>query len=216
MTDSRGGYTYGELVAESERVGLALLDAGVRHGDVVAVQLPNWKEFVATILGAERIGAAVTPLAPALRANELQQICRLAQPKVMVVPQSFRDRTHVETALALRETAGAPETIVVVGGESSPGAESWDDFRLRAAGAPREVLRFIGPAGTDVAELAFTSGTTGEPKGVMHTHNSAVAAVVSTARRQAFGRTTSSTWPPPSGTTRATSTAFGWLSMSEG
>jgi cyclohexanecarboxylate-CoA ligase len=186
VVDSHGEYTYAQLVAESGRVASSLLNAGVRRGDVVAVQLPNWREFVAIVLGVERIGAAVAPLAPALRTRELHQVCSIARPKVMVVPCSFRGRDYLQSALAVQEMSGSPELIVTVRG-SGAGSESWDDFCLRGAGVPGDVLPYVAPAVTDIAELAFTSGTTGEPKGVMHTHGSAVCAVVSTARRQRLG-----------------------------
>lgn len=187
VLDSTGGYTYGELVVESERFALALLSAGVRQAEVVAVQLPNWKEFVAAALGIEQIGAAVLPLPPSLRERELRQIFEIARPSVFVVAAAFRGHELAQAALALRRMLGGPDIVVVVGGPAFPGTTTWQAFLANGSGLPREVLAYVAPRGTDVAELAFTSGTTGAPKGVMHTHNSAVATVTSTKRRQGLG-----------------------------
>src|SRR5215212_11166585 len=79
LVDSRGRLTYGELQERADQCALALLALGVRHGDVVAAQLPNWNEFVVLTLALERIGAVINPVAPIFRQRELRVMLGLAQ-----------------------------------------------------------------------------------------------------------------------------------------
>ena len=72
IIDSRGAITYGELARESERCAHALLTLGLKPGDVVALQLPNWKEFLIVHLAATRIGVVsslITPMSQIGRAH---------------------------------------------------------------------------------------------------------------------------------------------------
>ena len=90
IVDARSRYGYGELHARADTAALGFLDCGVRHGDVVTVQLPNWNEFVVIALALERIGAVINPVAPIFRSRELRSILRLARSKAVVMPASFR------------------------------------------------------------------------------------------------------------------------------
>jgi len=90
LVDARRRLTYGELAELVDAAALGLLDAGVRPGDVVTVQLPNWAEFVVTAFAIERIGAVINPVAPIFRHNELRTMLRLARPVAAVVASSIR------------------------------------------------------------------------------------------------------------------------------
>src|SRR5882672_15065 len=84
--DMRGSLSYGQLVANADRVALGLLELGVRTGDVVSVQLPNRIEFAVLLLALERIGAVMNPITTSLRGHEIREILELAQSRVLVVP----------------------------------------------------------------------------------------------------------------------------------
>jgi cyclohexanecarboxylate-CoA ligase len=181
IVDVRSRYAYGELRARADTAALGFLDCGLRRGDVVTVQLPNWNEFVVVALALERIGAVINPVAPIFRGRELRSILRLARCKAVVMPASFRGFDYPAMYRALGAELGTAVTRIVIGdgGSTPPDCLGWDELLDR--GAHRDRLRaelhLLRPDPNEVRELMFTSGTTGEPKGVMHTANTISAAV---------------------------------------
>jgi cyclohexanecarboxylate-CoA ligase len=180
IVDARSRYSYAELRQWADAAARGFLDCGVRRGDVVTVQLPNWNEFIIIALALERIGAVVNPVAPIFRSREMRSILRLARSRAVVMPESFRGFDYRAMYRELcREFPGIDTRIVIGGG----GGEDlgWSDFLDRGAsrGALSESLDLLHPGPNEVTELMFTSGTTGEPKGVMHTPNTISAAVES-------------------------------------
>ena len=184
--DVRGRYTYAELRDLADRCALAFLDLGVRHGDVVTVQLPNWKEFVVVTLALERIGAVINPIAPIFRQRELRAMLRLARPAAAVMPLSFRDWDYPAMYEELRAETPSLRTLIVIDGRVGQGVLPWQDVLARGAALEqhRPALDWLRPSPDDVSELIFTSGTTGEPKGVMHTANTLGSAVEAAIRGQ--------------------------------
>jgi cyclohexanecarboxylate-CoA ligase len=161
-------FTYGELVRLADRAASSLLRLGVGRGDVVTVQLPNWWEFVVTAFACSKIGAVMNPVMPILRERELGYILNFCQAKVFIVPNSYRGFNYAAMAEGMRADLPHLKHVIVADGESEA---SFDRMLLSAE---TEKL----PSGLrpdDTAVLMFTSGTTGEPKGVMHTSNSLIA-----------------------------------------
>ncbi|MFE4946694.1 AMP-binding protein [Streptomyces sp. NPDC056641] len=171
-----------ELVDRADRTASVLAGLGVRPGEAVVVQLPNSADFVTVSLALLRIGAVVCPVLPSLRENELALILRRSGARVLVVPEMFRNRAHAREVAAM--TRGGPvaalEHLLVARGHS-PVDRLTDAERDEAHLAVHELGACVaeaGPAGEpvgpaghsphDVAHLLFTSGTTGEPKGVPH------------------------------------------------
>lgn len=176
--DPRRQITYGELQAEVDHVALGLLELGISPGDVISFQLPNWIEWVVLHYAATRVGAISNPLIPIYRAREVDFMVRLAESKMIVVPSTFRDFDHVDMIDQLRGDWPALEHVLVVDGKPGQGTSSWEDFVATPWGERRDraELTALRPDPNDVTLLIFTSGTTGEPKGVMHSHNTVVAA----------------------------------------
>jgi cyclohexanecarboxylate-CoA ligase len=176
MTGRSTTLTYRELVQRVERIAVGLAGLGVAPGDVVAFQLPNWWQFTALYLACARIGAVGNPLMPIFRHRELKFMLGFAEAKVMVVPRVFRGFDYPAMLEELRPELPALRHVLVV--DDSP-AGSFERILLSAADGQEAVRLFATrkPSPDDVTELQYTSGTTGEPKGVMHTANTLLSNV---------------------------------------
>lgn len=164
--------SYRELDRLARRIGAGLAAHGVGRGDVVALQLPNWWEFAAIHLACVRIGAVSNPLMPIFRARELEFMLSFADTRVLFIPRSFRGFEYEPMIEGLRGKLPGLEHVFAVGGEGDNGFERtflerrWEDETdTRALFEERRV----DP--NEVIEICYTSGTTGQPKGVMHTSN---------------------------------------------
>ena len=161
-------FSYRELGAMVDRAASALRERGVGRGDVVSIQLPNCWEFVVVALACIRIGAAANPMVPILREREVRYMTGFCDAKVLVVPKLFRGFDHADMARTLRDSLPALEHIVVVGEDGPEGFE-----QALLGGTATVPYDPAAPAllPDDLLVLMYTSGTTGEPKGVMHTSN---------------------------------------------
>lgn len=86
--DGRRALTYGELAEQVDRVAAGLLDLGVRAGQVVSMQLPNWWQMPALSLACLRVGAVTNALMPIFRSRELEFMLGLAGPPCSWCPRS--------------------------------------------------------------------------------------------------------------------------------
>src|SRR5260370_965094 len=101
---------FGDFIA---RAAGALRNMGIAHGDVVAVQLPNWWEFAVLALACGRIGAIVNPLMPIFPERELGFMLDFAEAKVLVTPKSFRGFDHEAIAAGMMLRTRLGSTIVL-------------------------------------------------------------------------------------------------------
>lgn len=180
----RESVSYRQLDILSRRIALGLVHYGVEKGDMVSFQLPNWWEFAALHLACVRIGAISNPVMPIFRERELSYMLSFAETRVMFVPREFRGFDHVAMMAGLRGELPVLRHVFALGGE---GAQSFeenflnrryeDEMDAKAIFAARK----MGP--NDVNEMLYTSGTTGQPKGVMHTANTQMANALPYARR---------------------------------
>ena len=167
-------HSYAELERLSRRFAAAFLALGVRPGDVVSVQLPNSWEFPALVYGALRAGAIVNPLVPIFRRRELTFILNRTETAVLVVIDRYRGFDHGAMGMELLGEVPSLQHVVVVG-DAPAGAVSFADmFCGRVDEDDPALLAELErrrPGAEDLIEIQFTSGTTGEPKGVIHHHN---------------------------------------------
>ncbi|WP_299312445.1 AMP-binding protein, partial [uncultured Halomonas sp.] len=99
---SRVELSYRELNEKVTRIAAGLAELGVRKGDIVSCQLPNWWQMTALHLACVRIGAVLNPLMPIFREHELEFMLGMAESKVLVVPQTFRKFDHGAMAHELK------------------------------------------------------------------------------------------------------------------
>lgn len=161
-----------------DRIAAGLAGLGVEQGEVVSCQLPNWWQVVALHLACVRIGAITNPLMPIFRQRELRQMLGFAESKVLVVPRLFRGCDHPALIAEIRPELPALKHVLVIGGD---GPDSFErclvDRRWEDEVDTRALFETRRPAPDDVVQLLYTSGTTGAPKGVLHTSRSLLSSL---------------------------------------
>ncbi len=167
--------SYRETRRLVDRTARSLLDLGVRPLDRVAVQLPNWWHFPILYLACVRIGVVIIPITPIMRHRQIGHVLNRTDAKLLVVPSTFRGFDHAAMAGHLSAELPSPPRVVVVGDPVPAGMLSFDSDVVDRPG-PGHPLdpadgRLCGMRPDPVRAVScicFTSGTTGEPKGVMH------------------------------------------------
>ncbi|MCU1344663.1 MAG: fadK [Acidimicrobiia bacterium] len=163
--------TLGDMYRQSQRVAAGLQQLGITKGDVVAVQVPNWLEGALMYQAAMMIGAVVVPIVHIYGPAEVGFILRQSKAKVLVVPDRWRNIDYLERVQRLGDTP-ALRHLIVIGEQVPEGAVAWRDL---IAGTTELNPPPLQP--DEVCLLIYTSGTTAEPKGVQHTHNTLLAEV---------------------------------------
>lgn len=162
-----GSLTYGELADRSTQLANVLYDQGVRRGDRVAIHANKGLRAAIAMYGVMKAGAAYVPLDPSAPPQRLETIMRDCDIRHVVAEPS-------KTRIIVELVEGGVAVEGVVGVETAPGRDfpsvSWEDI----AAAPTSSVS-VGTMEQDLAYVLYTSGSTGAPKGVMHTHRSALS-----------------------------------------
>jgi acyl-CoA synthetase (AMP-forming)/AMP-acid ligase II len=179
IADGRVRLTFAEYYRRAERLAAHLVGLGLGAEDVVAIQLPNWSEFAVALNAAMLAGIPFCQFHSDFRAREVEFILRFTEASALILPQRFRRFDYLEMLAALRPKLPHLKHVMVVG-EDVP--KPYFDLRgfldaresLAATGGPAlddHALRRRRPHANDLCRTAFTSGTTGDPKAVLHLHN---------------------------------------------
>ena len=165
------GYSFREVYQTAFRLAAGLKKLGIGKGDRVGLLSENRPEWGISYLGIQAAGAAVVPMDPGLKPQEIAQIFEMAELKGLIISEKF----FTPEAENIRQIWGKNKLACVVnldGGSSEKYAVDWKTLAF----GPEMVLQPpIEP--DDLAALIFTSGTTGTSKGVMLTHKNLVANV---------------------------------------
>lgn len=172
IVDRDRRFTGADLRAGATRVAAALQAEGIASGDVVFYQLPNWWESAMLAWGVLLAGAVASPLTPTLRHAEVAFVLEQTDARLAVVPATFRGFDHAAML-----------------GEIGFDGTTW----TARTGALDEILAIAAPDNrpvtvdvSDAALLLWTSGTTAQPKGVVHSHQSLREEADSLAAAHAF------------------------------
>jgi len=160
--------TLAELHERALRLGASLEAAGLSAGDVVAIQAPATVEAAVAYQAAFLRGFVVLPIVHMFGPAELSFVLRQSGARALIVPDRHRSTVFRETVASLADVPALEHVVVI--GTAWPGSLSYDEL-LRAEPAPAAAA--VDP--DDVCLVIYTSGTTAEPKGAMHSHNSFLA-----------------------------------------
>jgi fatty-acyl-CoA synthase len=153
-------WTYADLERECRCIATALIAAGVRRGERVATLMANRPEAVAAYFGAGLAGAVIAPLSTFATPTEFGALVAKSEARLLLLQTRMGKRDFDA------DTADLPVQRVVLG------ETSWEDFL--AAGGPEASLSIDGivdsTSPSDEALIIFSSGTTAEPKGMLHRH----------------------------------------------
>ena len=161
--------TFEALDAAGRRAARAFLAEGIAHGDRVAIWGPNVAEWVVAAIGAQSIGAVLVPISTRNKGAETAYALGKSRARVLCTIAGFLDTDYV--GMLAGHDLPALERIVMLRGEA-PGAQRWEEFLAageRASDADVQA-RADAVAPDDLADMLFTSGTTGRPKGVLCAH----------------------------------------------
>ena len=177
VVEGERAISFGEILAQARQLAAAFAAMGLKPGDVVSFQLPNWTETMAINLAACMAGLVVNPIVPIYREAEVRYILADCHSRVLFIPERFRSFDYAAMVARLRPALPHLREVVVVRGQAK-GCRSYADLLASGRGKPAHESR----ADPDAVKLVlYTSGTTGNPKGVLHSHNtimSEIAAVI--------------------------------------
>ena len=168
-------YGFREFKEHSDALAAGLLGAGVEPGDLVSTQLPNWPEFCFLQIALSRIGAVIQPLHLIFREREMRSLLQFCETDVAIVPESFGDYSYADVMRGIRGDLPQLRLLILARGNAKGGGERALQELIEEGRDHLERLDAVNVDANDVFYLNFTSGTEGNPKGFLHTHNTLVS-----------------------------------------
>ncbi|HQQ62219.1 MAG TPA: FadD3 family acyl-CoA ligase [Pseudomonadales bacterium] len=161
--------TYTGLEQQRVTAAKAFIAAGIQHGDRVAVWAPNIAEWIIASVGLQSLGAILVPINTRMKGAEAGYVLRASGAKLLLTVSGFLDLDY--PAMLKNESLPDMQQMICLRGQSEL-CISWEDFLAKGANiADADVAaRTAQVKATDVSDLIFTSGTTGNPKGVKTGH----------------------------------------------
>lgn len=161
--------TYAQLDTERVRAAKAFIAAGIQHGDRIAVWAPNIAEWIIAAIGLQSLGAILVPVNTRMKGAEAGYVLRASNAKLLLTVSGFLDLDY--PAMLANETLPDVQQMICLRGASER-CVSWQDFLTQGNTVcdADVAARTAQVKSTDISDLIFTSGTTGNPKGVKTSH----------------------------------------------
>ncbi|MEI6457374.1 MAG: FadD3 family acyl-CoA ligase [Pseudomonadota bacterium] len=171
LVENGKAWTFAQLYRDARAAASAFLAHGIGKGDIVGIWAPNRREWILAALGAQCVGAAITPLNTRLKGREAGDLLRRSRAQILFTTGAFLGTDY--PALLAHESLPALRSTVLLDGTGNDG---WAAFVGQGRGAEDPAvdvaMAAVGPE--DLSDILFTSGTTGAPKGALSTHGQVV------------------------------------------
>jgi acyl-CoA synthetase (AMP-forming)/AMP-acid ligase II len=173
LVDSTRRLTFREYQKQATNLAASFLELGLTRDDVIAIQLPNGVDFPIAINAAMRAGIPFCQFHHGFRSKEVNFVLGFSRARAVIIPQLKHGFDYAAMIAEMRPQLPNLEHVIIAG-DSVPAA------------APETLAQLASrrPKADELCRMAFTSGTTGDPKAVVHTHNTSSCTARSSARDQ--------------------------------
>ena len=172
LVDGSTRLTFRELADAARDSARAAIAAGIEPGDRAAIWAPNSGEWILAALGIQAVGGIVVPVNTRFRGSEAAWVLRKSGARVLFTVNGFLDTDYVQLLRDADPDVIAPEQIVILAGDAPSGTVPWSAYLERgtSVSVAEADARAAAVSPDDIADILFTSGTTGRPKGAISTH----------------------------------------------
>ena len=170
--------TWAQLADAVDRTARAFLEIGVEKGDCIAMISMARPEFIIAFMAAAKVSAIWTGISPRFTVGEMGRMLRDCRPSVLITLDYYEGSNLLERALTFSFGLSCIREVIVIG-EASPGVLNFAEYTAGERPEMEDLLqvRIAASCDTDEALLMYTSGSSGTPKGVLHTHHAIVSNV---------------------------------------
>jgi 2,3-dihydroxybenzoate-AMP ligase len=174
FVDNKVRLTFTQLRETINRLAANLVELGIVKGDRVLLQLPNWSEFLFSFYALQKIGVPAVLMLPRHGLREIDHFSCMTKAKAWIMPENYHKTNYIPMIVQALKSNPTLKHIIIVRGRENSSFISFD--KLLNGRTPDRKPQIIGngPETSDVAFIMPTGGTTGLPKAVPRTHNSAI------------------------------------------
>lgn len=190
--------TYRKFNEAVNRMANSLLHLGLKRGDRAGILFPDWPEYSIALYACARIGVVITPMNPLFRRMEITTILNHLEAKVFFIPSEWRDFSFAQLVEQIRAELPTVEHVIVKGNPKASWMLDYDELlnkdyvKQSHNDYLSDYLAKQPVEADDLLEIAYTSGTTGDPKGAVQSHDTRMLNSLGIAKRMSV--TSSDIW----------------------